>query len=152
MLIVNGANVPNVSVWSQTISGLNPGSVYAFATYATSNYSTNPAQLNFLINGNLGSSTFQLSGNTGPWQGFYTIFMASSATETVSIVNQSLAFDGNDFSLDDILVTPYTGSAPPGNPVPVFVGTAISVAPEPTALALLLPMIPVAVVRLRRKH
>src|SRR5262245_54469456 len=50
MLAVNGAMIPNATVWSQTVA-VRPGTSYDFSTWVSSWYPLSPANLDFLFNG-----------------------------------------------------------------------------------------------------
>jgi len=104
MMIVNGAEDPNVNVWATPTITVVPHTNYYFSAWVASDYPENPAILNFSINGTLiGSLT--ASTTTGLWQQFYAVWNSgTNMTADLSLVNQNTAFHGNDFTLDDIVL------------------------------------------------
>lgn len=108
MMVVNGAITPNQDVWCQTLDIL-PFTDYMFSTWITSVVSSNPATLQFSVNGFLLGSPFQASSTTCEWEQFFQIWNSQNAsTVTICIVNQNTFEGGNDFALDDISLRPIT--------------------------------------------
>lgn len=106
MLIVNGAVTANVSIYCQTVNTV-PGTDYAFSTWLQSVTASNPAQLQFSINGALIGSVFNAQPTNCNWQQFYTTWNSGTATSAqICIVNQNTIASGNDFALDDISFSP----------------------------------------------
>jgi len=108
MLIVNGASVANVTVWKENIT-IQPNTNYVFSVWATSVTSSNPAILQFSINGSpLGTVSLSSSLADGTWQYFTTVWNSGSTSGSVPIalVNQNTATSGNDFAIDDIVFAP----------------------------------------------
>ena len=102
MMVVNGSPVLNMVVWQQTIT-VTPNTNYAFSTWIASAISTNPALLQFSINGLTLGSLISAPATTCNWTQFYATWNSgNNTTATISIVNQNLQFTGNDFALDDI--------------------------------------------------
>ena len=102
-MAVNGAGVANVKVWNLTLTNVQPGTRYEFSTWITSLYATNPAILQFSINGVLMGSPFQAYSNTCNWYQFFHLWDSETNDQaTISIVNQNTILSGNDFALDDI--------------------------------------------------
>lgn len=101
MMILNGAPTPNQVIWSQNIT-VEPNTYYAFSVYLMSVNRSNPATLQFSIDGsNLGSS-FR-AGATCSWLQFYVVWNSGSKTNiSISVVNQNTIEDGNDFAIDDV--------------------------------------------------
>jgi len=128
MLIVNGASTANVTVWKQNITIL-PNTDYVFSVWATSATPTNPAILQFSINGSPLGSTITPSASLadGTWQYFTTTWNSGSTSGSVPIalVNQNTAASGNDFAIDDIVFAPvYRQNVIVNlNPIPVLVLT-----------------------------
>jgi hypothetical protein len=134
MMIVNGADVPNVNVWSESGLTVTPDTNYYFSTWVASNYPSSPAELDFSANGFQLGSTFTASTTTGLWQEFFATWYSGSATSvTLSLVNQNTAFGGNDFSLDDISLD----TVAPGGGTGVG-GTSGSSVPEPASAAIMI--------------
>ena len=110
-MIVNGANVSGVSVWCQTVT-VTPNTTYLFSTWVTSVNASNPASLQFAINGTPLGSTFNAPAFTfgffwPGWTQFSTSWNSgSNTTATICITNQNTAVGGNDFGLDDISFIP----------------------------------------------
>ncbi len=106
MLLVNGSSAEDAVIWSQTVS-LQPNTNYAFSAWLQSLGASNPAQLQFSINGiNLG---LVFSGSSSPcnWQEFYTTWNSGNlSSATIAIVNKNTATNGNDFALDDLSFAP----------------------------------------------
>lgn len=102
MMLVNGSPQANAKVWSQTISVI-PNTNYTFATWIESLISTNPASLQFSINGvNLGNN-ISADNSACRWNLFTATWnSATNTTAVISIVNNNTVADGNDFALDDI--------------------------------------------------
>ncbi|MFA9370079.1 MAG: hypothetical protein ACERIH_00005, partial [Labilibaculum antarcticum] len=107
MLIVNGAPEENVVVWSQTIT-VNPGQYYAFSTWAANVHPTNPARLEFMIDGVLMGDYIEPGVNlTCNWEEFYSLWYSGTDTSIeISIVNKNLIRSGNDYALDGISFNP----------------------------------------------
>ncbi|MES2810299.1 MAG: hypothetical protein V4619_16820, partial [Bacteroidota bacterium] len=74
----------------------------------TSVHPTNPAQLQFSINGSPLGSTINPSTTTGSWQYFTTTWNSGnfSGSLPIALVNQNIATSGNDFAVDDIVFAP----------------------------------------------
>jgi hypothetical protein len=119
MLAVNGAAVPDVTVWSQTVA-VAPGTDYDFSAWASSWFQLSPARLDFLFNGvSIGTLTAPLT--PGVWEEFRSTWNSGSDTAlTIRIVNRNIDFSGNDFALDDLSLQ----------------GPPAQVIPEPTGLCL----------------
>ena len=102
-MIMNGSSVPNTNVWCQTVT-VSPSTVYVFSAWFTSVVSSNPASLNFTINGNTIGSVFNLSTTTCNWQNYFQVWTSgpTQTTATICITNQNIAGGGNDFAIDDI--------------------------------------------------
>jgi gliding motility-associated-like protein len=106
MLLVNGAPVPGVNVWKQTIAVV-PNTNYAFSTWVQALWPPNPAQLQFSINGKITGTLISASLPTCTWTQFYTTWNSgNNTTAVISIVNINTAIQGNDFALDDISFAP----------------------------------------------
>jgi hypothetical protein len=102
-MAVNGAGVANVKVWYLTLNNVQPQTRYEFSTWITSLYPTNPATLQFSINGELMGQPFQAYPATCIWYQFFFIWDSDTNDyATISIVNQNTILSGNDFALDDI--------------------------------------------------
>ena len=102
-MAVNGAGVANVKVWYLTLTNVQPDVRYEFSTWITSLHETNPAILQFSINGELMGDPFQAYPYTCDWYQFFHIWDADTNHQaTISIVNQNTILSGNDFALDDI--------------------------------------------------
>lgn len=101
-MLVNGAPNANEIVWSQTIT-VNPNTNYAFSTWLENLASLNPAIVQFSINGIPLGPTISAGANSCTWKQFFTTWNSGSSTSaTISIINQNLIREGNDFALDDI--------------------------------------------------
>ena len=110
-MIVNGASVPGVNVWSQEIE-VTPYKYYAFSTQVVSLNRNSPAKLQFSINGQQIGDVFSapdaplvyIEGITDDiWENFYELWYSGNSTSAViTILNQNTEIDGNDFGLDDI--------------------------------------------------
>lgn len=106
MLLVNGASIPGINVWKQTIAVV-PNTNYAFSTWVQALFTPNPAQLQFSINGNQAGTLISASLPTCTWTQFYTTWNSGNNTSAdISIVNVNTAVLGNDFALDDISFAP----------------------------------------------
>jgi len=102
-MAVNGAGVPNVQVWYLTLTNVQPETKYEFSTWITSLHETNPATLQFSINGELMGEPFQAYSFTCDWYQFFHVWDSDTNDQaTISIVNQNTILSGNDFALDDI--------------------------------------------------
>jgi hypothetical protein len=103
MMATNGSGVQNVKVWYHTLTNVRPNTRYEFSTWITSLHETNPALLQFSINGELMDEPFQAYPYTCDWYQFFYIWDSDTNEQaTISIVNQNTILSGNDFALDDI--------------------------------------------------
>jgi hypothetical protein len=109
MLVVNGASVANVTVWAENIP-ISANTEYVFSVWATSANASNPAILQFSINGSPLGGTINISPSLadGVWQ-FFTATWNSGSTSgnmPIALVNQNTQANGNDFAVDDIVFAP----------------------------------------------
>ena len=101
-MIVNGAGTPNTIIWTETISVLK-GIDYNFSSWVSSMDESNPALLQFQINGVALGSVFNAPSSTNDWENFAVTWnSADTSSATITILNQNTSLGGNDFGLDDI--------------------------------------------------
>lgn len=102
-MIVNGSSTANLSVWCQTV-GVAPNTDYIFSAWFTSVHPSNPAILNFSIDGVAIGPNVNVSSTTCNWQNFFQTWTSNSTqtTATICIKNQNINPSGNDFAIDDI--------------------------------------------------
>nr|WP_294859488.1 gliding motility-associated C-terminal domain-containing protein [uncultured Fluviicola sp.] len=104
MLVVNGSNVPNTTVWSQTIA-VDPSTDYSFSAWVTSVENitqSNVAVLQFFIDGVQIGPVFSPTLLSCNWQQFIQPWNSGSSTSaTISIVAQ-VSSGNNDFAIDNI--------------------------------------------------
>jgi len=116
MMIVNGAEAAGAIVWGQANITVDAQTTYFFSTWIATTFADAPAELNFSINGANLDSTFTAGAISAGWQQFFASWNSGEATSAdIALVNQNLAFNGNDFALDDISLTT---QAPGGIPEP----------------------------------
>jgi hypothetical protein len=133
-MVINGATVAGVAVWSQTISVI-PGASYQFSYWVQTVHVDNPSILQLSVNGVLAGSPYTVVNTNCQWQQFtYSASSGSSSSVTLSLVNQNTAASGNDFAIDDIkfnivLTTVKTMDIQVGNSAPSSVGIAASLNP-----------------------
>jgi gliding motility-associated-like protein len=132
MMLVNGAAVPDVNVWCQTIP-VTPNTFYVMSAWVTSS-PIDPAQLQFSVNGDPVGSTFSSSGAPCAWEQFSaTWFSGTSASATLCITNQNSGngLFGDDFALDDIY---FAAACSVSDQVTVSIATVNAVLPATTTL------------------
>lgn len=107
MLVVNGSNVLNSSIWCQTLS-VAPNTTYQFSTWAMTVTSGNPPILQFSIADELLGTPFDLTNfPVCEWGNFNETWDSGNNTLVeICIVNQNTANSGNDFALDDLSLIP----------------------------------------------
>ena len=102
MMVVNGSSTPNVNIWCQTISVI-PNTDYDFSAWGATCVASNPAILQFSINGVLIGTPLALPTATGVWTPFHATWNSGSNTSiSICITDQATALSGNDFAIDDI--------------------------------------------------
>jgi gliding motility-associated-like protein len=113
MLVVNGSPLADADIWCQTID-VAPNTYYAFSAWLMSTTPSNPAIMDFQVNGVSLGTPLLASSTTCQWDQFYALWNSGDLTSvTICIINQQLAVSGNDFALDDISFSPlcsYTDS------------------------------------------
>jgi hypothetical protein len=100
VMAVNGrADESDPVVWAQTVA-VTLAQPYQFSVW-TNSWSGGGGNLQLQINGvTLGPEFY--SGSTADFAQTSEYWLADSTSATLAIVNTSIAFNGNDFSLDDI--------------------------------------------------
>jgi hypothetical protein len=102
-MVVNGASVANVNVWSQTVNVV-PNTDYQYTYWIQSVVENNPAQLQLYINGSPAGPVYTADVVVNSWRQFtYNWNSGSSTTAYLSLVNQNITPNANDFALDDIV-------------------------------------------------
>jgi len=101
-MAVNGTGAINTEVWCQTVTVL-PNTNYEFSAWVTSTHTTNPAILQFRVNGTLLSTPFSAAPTVNTWNEFFAVWNSGTNTSVeICIVNQNTSLSGNDFGIDDI--------------------------------------------------
>lgn len=118
MMIAAGATTPNVVAWQQGIQVV-PNTQYSFSAWAASaclfdvSGGPTPATLQLRVNGTGMGSPLTLPTQPGVWANLTGTWFSGSATSaTIGLVDLNTAANGNDFTLDDVLVTPQPVSPP----------------------------------------
>lgn len=105
MLIANGAQTSNTTVWSQTVPVI-AGQGYLFSFWVA-NALNDPAvaQLQLFVNNQPISTVLSPTAVACVWVQITGSWLvgANTTNAVLKIVNQSTASSGNDFSIDDIL-------------------------------------------------
>jgi hypothetical protein len=157
-MVVNGAGTAGVIVWSESVQ-VALGTSYQFSYWvqtvntglitppaAGSRY---PSQLQLYVNGVPAGEIYTASETLCGWQQFvYNTNSGSSSVLQLTLINQNTALNGNDFSLDDMVlqqVFPVTSTVDlTVNPIlapslavsassnPVFSGTTVTFTATPT--------------------
>ena len=105
-MVVNGATVANVNIWSQTVNVV-PNTDYQYTYWIQSVVEGNPARLQLYINGSPAGPIYTADLGTCSWRQFtYNWNSGSSKSAYLSLVNQNVVAGGNDFALDDIVFRP----------------------------------------------
>lgn len=106
MMIVNGDTTIGSLVWRQTNVNVSKNTFYDFSVWAASSYPTNPAVLDVYINGVL-VGTINCTTTTGQWVKDVSLWNSgNNNSATIEIKNRNSEFNGNDFVLDDISMSP----------------------------------------------
>lgn len=104
MMIVNGSNVANQSVWCQTIT-VSPNTDYYFSIWAMSVENTDAANVSslfFKINGVQIGTNFSPPFSACSWQQYsQTWNSGSNTTANLCVFNHTIV-GNNDFAIDDI--------------------------------------------------
>ncbi len=101
-MAINGSNTAGQIVWSQTVEVL-PYTVYNFTTWISSIYLGNLSRLRFKINDDVLGNEIVAPNALNTWDQFFTAWNSGNTTTAViSIINNNLIQNGNDFGLDDI--------------------------------------------------
>lgn len=107
MMITNGAGIPNITIWKETVV-VTPNTDYMFSCWLTSVTPSDPAKLQFFVNGNQIGQIFQATPINCNWNMFYNVWNSGTNTSAViSIVNQNTALSGNDYAIDDLYFAKY---------------------------------------------
>jgi gliding motility-associated-like protein len=102
MMMIDGSIVVNAALWKQTIN-VQPNTNYIFSGWVQSIVAQNPAQLVFRINGNSVGSTLIANLASCAWKQFSIQWNSgNTSTASLSIVDNNLLAQGNDFAIDDI--------------------------------------------------
>ncbi len=104
-MIINGAVTMNMKVWCQNLN-VQQGASYAFSTWISSVHPSNPAQLEFSINGSLLGTAITAPSVRYQWNQFTANWTSNTTSADFCIVNRNTVAGGNDFALDDIVITP----------------------------------------------
>jgi autotransporter-associated beta strand protein len=105
-MVVNGATVANVNIWSQTVNVV-PNTYYQYTYWIQSVVASNAAELQLYINGSPAGPIYIADTPTCSWKQFtYNWNSGSSTTAYLSLINHNTAPGGNDFALDDIVFKP----------------------------------------------
>ncbi len=106
MMIVDGSDIPDQNIWCQTIN-ISPDTDYYFSLWATMVGGTSPPELFFTVDGNVFSDTMSIPLDNCLWTELSQIWNSGTNTSIeFCIVNNNISPFGNDFAIDDILVSP----------------------------------------------
>tara|TARA_Y100001954_G_scaffold198000_1_gene215147 strand:- start:17591 stop:22567 length:4977 start_codon:yes stop_codon:yes gene_type:complete len=121
MMVVNAATQAGVSVWCQTVN-VDPETDYEFSGWITSVHPSNPAILEFKINGALMGSQLTATTTACQWDQYAAQWNSGLNTSVeICLDNQNTASGGNDFAIDDISFAPVIHNAIGGDSILVIV-------------------------------
>lgn len=121
MMVVNAATTAGVSVWCQTVT-VEPATDYEFSGWITSVHPSNPAILEFKINGALMGSRLTATSTACKWDQYAAQWNSGLNTSVeICLDNQNTASGGNDFAIDDISFAPVTQTLSSSDSVLVIV-------------------------------
>jgi hypothetical protein len=106
MMVVNGATVPNSVVWEQTVL-VNPQTYYMFSFWVTnwSTFTTYLPTFKVKVNGVSQGQSFSINSQQCSWKEDCLLWYSDTITSAkFQIIDQVSYYDGNDFSIDDILL------------------------------------------------
>jgi hypothetical protein len=105
MLIVNGANVPGITVWEQTVTVI-AGAEYTFSYWLRGAYDTDPslAKIQTSINSFIIDDANAQQSSAGWVEVSYTWNSGINESATITLEDMTLAYDGDDFAIDDISI------------------------------------------------
>lgn len=110
MMMINGSTTAGDLVWSQTVN-VTAGIDYTFAGFIAAIFPGGSA-LTLDINMNT-VGTINGPATTANWQGFDLLWNSGTATTaTISLLQGTTAFSGNDYALDDLSFTGAATTAP----------------------------------------
>jgi hypothetical protein len=105
MMAVDGSCSAGLSVWCQTVT-VEPSTNYYFTTWLTSLFASNPARLQFSINGTIVGLPINAPPTVGAWVSYTYNWFSGSTSGAVVICIENLTTggcgSGNDFAIDDI--------------------------------------------------
>lgn len=105
MMIINGSTSTGTVAWEQTV-GVTAGQTYEFSIWIANAFTSGNSLLDLVANGvNIGAAS-TTSGVTGIWEQFSGSWTASATGNiAIQLIENSTAFGGNDYALDDISFT-----------------------------------------------
>jgi hypothetical protein len=103
MMVVNGATVPGLRVWRQSV-GVSPGAAYRLRVLGYTGVAGGPAVLQFSVNGVEVGPALTLSPQPGEWRTLEAEWTAGAGVMSAQVVIDDLntATFPNDFYLDNI--------------------------------------------------
>ncbi|MCX6210191.1 MAG: gliding motility-associated C-terminal domain-containing protein, partial [Bacteroidetes bacterium] len=106
MMMIDGSTIANADIWKQTVN-VQANTNYVFSGWVQSIVAQNPAQLVFKINGNAVGTILTANLTSCTWKQFSIQWNSgSTTTANISITNNNLIAQGNDFAIDDIVFAP----------------------------------------------
>jgi len=103
MMVVNGMGTENAVVWGQDTFAVAQNADYTFSFWMASAHPDSPAQIAARINDSWLSPVAMATSTTGQWTQYsYTWNSGASTSASIQLINRNLAWQGNDFTLDDI--------------------------------------------------
>jgi hypothetical protein len=119
-LMVDGVCTPNINLWTQTVT-ISANTNYFFSVWVTSldaTSSSQPATLQFVINGTVQVGTITANQTPGTWQQYTVTWNSLGVSGAIPIEIQNITTtncsSGVDFGVDDITFTPGCQFGSPG--------------------------------------
>ena len=97
------STTPDVIMWSQKITNITPNANYTFSCWLNTLFPVNPAEINFLINGQAATNVYTASTTLCTWvQKTFVWNAGNNQSATITLTNKTILFGGNDVGIDDI--------------------------------------------------